>query len=309
MSFLKNANTAVTMSVDYIVRLVNRLNGEQIIREASLIITSPKKYGKKLLKLELRDKPQSQKIVNKIYKKNFESTELFIDPAQNVTSTISNQNTVVAKSVEYVPIFFTKSNISVSTNSYLIKENNDQDEVVFEKGKLRFIISPFDNYLKFKFYTTVNNKAVPLDLNNNPVVYRAVFEIVFNIPSSSSEEILQSDNRNFYITSVGQDGTETLMYNGEWRKPSEQADVEDAIAAAKEAANARNNIESKITEIEEKLKAQTAKIQTSTVLLNNLKNIPGLVTKKPTKAISTVNRFGMKSPSKIRSNRGNAGNR
>ena len=62
-------------------------------------------------------------------------------------------------------------------------------------------------------------------------------------------------------------------------------------------------------EIEEKLKAQTAKIQTSTVLLNNLKNIPGLVTKKPTKAISTVNRFGMKSPSKIRSNRGNAGNR
>ena len=171
-----------------------------------------------------------------------------------------------------------------------------------------------------------------MDLNNNSVVYRAVFEtasgkvkidnlndqskenlssgeVVFNIPSSSSEEILQSDNRNFYITSVGQDGTETLMYNGEWRKPSEQADVEDAIAAAKEAANARNNIESKITEIEEKLKAQTAKIQTSTVLLNNLKNIPGLVTKKPTKAISTVNRFGMKSPSKIRSNRGNAGNR
>jgi hypothetical protein len=329
---LKNANTAVTMSVDYIVRLVNRLNGEQIIREASLIIPSPKKYGKKLLKLELQDKPQSQKIVNKIYKKNFESTELFIDPAQNVTSTISDQNSVVVKSVEYVPIFFTKSNISVSTNSYLIKENNDQEEVVFEKGKLRFIISPFDNYLKFKFYTTVNNKVVPLDLNNNSVVYRAVFEtasgkvkidnlndqskenlssgeVVFNIPSSSSEEILQSDNRNFYITSVGQDGTETLMYNGEWRKPSEQADVEDAIAAAKEAANARNNTESKITEIEEKLKAQTAKIQASTVLLNNLKNIPGLVTKKPTKAISTVNRFGMKSPSKIRSNRGNAGNR
>lgn len=327
---LKNANTAVTMSIDYIIRLVNRLTGDQIIREASLIIPSPKKYGKTLLKLELRDKPQSQKIVNKIYKKNFESTELFIDPAQNVTSTLSNVNTTVVKSVEYIPIFFTKSNISVSTNSYLIKENNDQEEVVFEKGKLRFVISPFDNYLKFKFYTTVNNKATPLDLNNNSAVYRAVFEtasgkvkidnlndqskenlssgeIIFNVPSDSSEEILQSDDQSFYITSVAQDGTETLMYNGEWRSPSEQADVEAAIEAAREEANSRNNTESKITEIENKFKVQSVKMQKAALLLNNLNNIPGLVTKKASKSTSTVNRFGMKSPSKIRSNRGNAG--
>ncbi len=82
---LKNANSAVSMSIDYIVRLVNRLNGDQVIREGSLIVNSPKKYGLQLLKLELQDKPQSQIVYNKIYKKNFESTELFIDPSQQST--------------------------------------------------------------------------------------------------------------------------------------------------------------------------------------------------------------------------------
>jgi len=326
---LKNANTAITMSIDYIVRLVNRLNGDQVIREGSLIIESPKKYGKKLLKLELRDKPQSQKIVNKIFKKNFEATELFIDPAQNVTSTIGNPNASVVNSVQYVPIFFTKSNISVSTNSYLVTENDNQEEVVFENGKLRFIISPFDNYLKFKFYTSVNSKVVALDLNNTSTIYRAVFEtangkikidnlndqskenpsageIVFNVSSENSEQILQSNDRNFYITAVAEDGTETLMYNGEWRKPSEQDDVEDAIAEAREAAEARNQTQSKIRVIEDRYKnLERITLQKRPALTKNNKNIPGFVSKRPAKAISTVNRFGMKSPNKIRSNRSN----
>lgn len=329
---LKNANTAVTMSIDYIVRLVNRLNGDQVIREGSLIINSPKKYGKKLLKLELRDKPQSQKIVNKIYKKNFEATELFIDPAQNVTSTLTESNQQVINSVQYVPIFFTKSNISVSNNSYLVTENNNQEEVVFENGKLRFVISPFDNYLKFKFYTTVDNKVTPLDLNNSSAIYRAVFqtasgklkidnlndqskenlssgEIIFNVPTDSSEEILQSEDRNFYITSFAEDGTETLMYNGEWRKPSEQDEVEDAIAEAKEAAEAKNQTDSKITEIEENYKQLAQKnILKKPNFTKGLSKIPGYVGKKNSKAVSTINRFGMKSPTRIKTNRSNAGN-
>ena len=329
---LKNANTAITMSIDYIVRLVNRFNGEQVIREGSLIVNSPKKYGRNLLKLELADKPQSQVIVNKIYKKNFEATELFIDPAQNVTSTIGNGNTTVINSVQYVPIFFTKANIIASNRSYLTKESNNQDEVVFQNGKLRFVLSPFDNYLKFKFYTLNNNKLTTLDLNSGSTIYRAVFEtasgkikidnindqskenpsqgeITFNIPDESSEEIINSTDRDrtFYITALAEDGTETLMYTGEWRKPSEQDEVDLAIQQAREDAESFLNTESKITEIENKLKnisnAQLVKKQ----VLTSKAIIPGFVGKKASKSISTVNRFGMKTPSKIKTNRGNAG--
>ena len=330
---LRNANTAITMSVDYIVRLVNRLNGEQIIREGSLIVNSPKKYGKNLLKIELRDKPQSQNIVNKIYKNNFEATDLFVDPAQDVTQSIGSilprTRTKPVASTQYIPIFFTKSNISVSNKSTVVKDNKDQEEVVFKNGKLRFVISPFDNYLKFKFYTEVKGKTSALDLNIGDSKYRAVFqtasgkikidnindqskenlsvgEIVFNIPTESSEEILQSQDRSFFITSVAQDGTETLMYNGEWRKTSEQADVDSAILEAKEEAESKNQTEKKVNEIVQKyteLKEEARKKKPS-ILPRNAK-IPGYVNKKPAKSISTVNRFGMKAPSKIRTSRGN----
>jgi hypothetical protein len=329
---LRNANTAITMSVDYIVRLINRLNGDQVIREGSMIITSPKKYGKTLLKLELQDKPQSQNIINKIYKNNFEATELFIDPAQSVTRSIGSiaSSSSIPTSTQYVPIFFTKSNISVANKSAIVKENNDQDEVVFKDGKLRFVISPFDNFLKFKFYTEVKNKTTALDLNIGDAIYRAVFqtssgkikidnlndqskenlssgEIVFNIPTESSEEIIQSTDRSFYITTVAQDGTETLMYNGEWRKTSEQSDVDDAIANAKAEAELQNQTTTTINEIVDKYKdLESKQVRKRPKLVSNKAKIPGYVNKRASKSVSTVNRFGMKTPTRIRTNRGNA---
>ena len=183
--------------------------------------------------------------------------------------------------------------------------------------------------MKFKFYTSVNNKVTALDLNNPSTIYRAVFqtangkikidnlndqskenpsagEIVFNVPTETSEQILESDDRNFYITAVAEDGTETLMYNGEWRKPSEQSDVEDAIASARESAEARNQTRTKITEIDEKYRAlERRELQSKPGLVKNAMNIPGFVNKKPSKSVPTVNRFGMKSPNKIRTNRSN----
>lgn len=329
---LKSANTAITMSVDYIVRLINRLNGDQVIREGSMIITSPKKYGKTLLKIELQDKPQSQNIINKIYKNNFEATELFIDPAQNVTKSIGSiaSSSSIPTSTQYVPIFFTKSNISVANKSSIVKENNDQDEVVFKDGKLKFVISPFDNFLKFKFYTEVKNKTTALDLNIGDAIYRAVFqtssgkikidnlndqskenlssgEIVFNIPTESSEEIIQSSDRSFYITTVAQDGTETLMYNGEWRKTSEQSDVDDAIAEAKAEAELQNQTTTKINEIVDKYKdLESKQVRKRPKLVSNKAKIPGYVNRRASKSVSTVNRFGMKTPTRIRTNRGNA---
>jgi hypothetical protein len=329
---LKNANTAITMSIDYIVRLINRLNGDQVIREGSLIVTSPKKYGKTLLKLELEDKPQSQNIINKIYKNNFEATELFIDPAQNVTKSIGSivTSSTMSSSTQYVPIFFTKSNISVSKKSSIVKENNDQDEVVFKDGKLKFVISPFDNYLKFKFYTEVKNKTTALDLNIGDAIYRAVFqtssgkikidnlndqskenlssgEIVFNIPTESSESILQSTDKSFYITSVAKDGTETLMYNGEWRKTSEQSDVDAAIAEAKAEAEAQNKTTSKINEIVDKYKGLAEKqARKRPRLVSKKARIPGYVNRKESKSVSTVNTFGVKDSTKITTNRNNS---
>jgi hypothetical protein len=328
---LKNANQAVSMSIDYIVRLINKSNGDQIIREGAYILLSPKKYGLQLLKIELQDKPQSQKIYNKIYKKNFEATELFIDPSQSgVTSYADLQSTptTVVKEIEYVPIFFSNNLISISQRNAKIMNSDNMEEVIFGQGKLRFVLSPFDNYIKFKLYTFVSGKPIPLDLNLNAPTYRAVFEtssgkikidnlgdpskenlsdgeIVFNISNENSEEIIQSKDKSFYITSVAQDGTETAMYNGEWRKSSEQSEVNDAISQANEDLREITDIETKITDIETKVDENLKKqIRRNLKNIKNLRiDIPGLVLKKARKSVATVNRFGMKNATKITSNR------
>ena len=314
------------MSIDYIVRLVNRLNGDQVIREASFIVNSPKKYGLQLLKLELQDKPQSQIVYNKIYKKNFEATELFIDPSQSSATSSSANDTVtqVITKTEYVPLFFNSSKISISKKSSLVTETDNMETVIFPNGDLRFILSPFDNYLKFQLYTYQSDKSVPLDLNINASVYRAVFEttsgkvkidnlndatkenlsngeIIFNIPESSSEEILESLDNSFYITSVTKDGTETMIYNGEWRNPSQQSDVDAAIAIIKAENDALT--QTTLTEINDSIKKAVDKAESTVVNESVDIDVPGFVKKKVRKSISAVNKFGMKYPTSIKSSR------
>ena len=328
---LKNSNNAVSMSIDYIARLVNRSNGDQVIREGSYVLLSPKKYGLNLLKIQLDDKPQSQRIYNKIYKKNYEATELFIDPSQdfnntNSVKTVSSNSSYVR--TQYLPIYTNNNKIAISQKSGESTNSDNISEVIFGQGKLRFVMSPFDNYLKFKLYDFKSGKPIALDLNTTAPRYRAVFEtetgkikidnlndsskenlsvgeIVFNIPISDSEQIVQSSTKTFYITAISQEGTETMIYNGEWRNTSEYSDVERAIVEAKESLNEVNKIETKITEIQDKInKEALEKVKQSVNSYKDIKvDIPGLVRKRPRKKVSTVNRFGIKNPTKLSSNR------
>ena len=270
---LKYAHEAISMSVDYIARLTNRRNGEQIIREASFNLISPKKYGRNLINLPLLEKPQSQKIYNKIIKNNFEATSLFIEPApigkQPVVTPIQPSQITEVIRTEYIPIFFNNNNISISNVNSMMRSTDSSEEVIFGPGKLRFILSPFDNVLKLKIFTeatlaNAENPLVPLDLNVNSAKYRLVFEtstgkisidnvndsnqenlstgqVTFNIAKKDSETISSSSTRTLYMISVSQDGRETLMYTGEWRKPNEQADVDAAIAQAKADATAKKD--------------------------------------------------------------------
>ncbi len=323
---LKNANEAISMSVDYIARLTNRRNGEQIIREGSFSLISPKKYGRKLINIPLLDKPQSQRVYNKITKNNFEATRLFIEPTPIgkqpiLTANSSNEISEVIRT-EYVPIFFNNNNISVSNTSSMVTTADLSEEIIFGPGKLRFVFSPFDNILKLKIFTNATlanseNLLVPLDLNINSAKYRMVFEakngkisinnvnnarqenlsngqITFNISKKDSEAIFSSTNRTVYIISVAQDGKETVMYTGEWRKPTEQADVDSAIAAAKKEAAVRKKTDKLLSDIRNKQNALSdsdlsTKVQTSSQT-------------KTTGESPVVNRFGIPTAKSIQTN-------
>jgi hypothetical protein len=319
---LKYANEAVSMVIDYLVRLTNRQNGEQIIREGSYTLYSPKKYGKKLFNIPLLDKPQSQKIYNKIIKKNFEATPLFIEPPPIVPGQPSVPNTpTTVIQTEFVPIFFTNNYIAVTNESSLVTTKDTTQEVVFGPGKLRFILSPFDNVIKLKVYTasssTDSNTLIPLDLNVNSPKYRIVFDtssgkvaidnandsmqenlstgqITFNVAKKESEAILQSKNKTVYLISVSQDGRETLMYTGEWRKPSEQADVDAAIAEARRQSASSKDIKEILTDIKDRI-GKLTRSNTS----NKLDDVSSV---KKVGVTPIVNRFGTPNPKSIQPN-------
>ena len=328
---LKNANEAISMSVDYITRLTNRRNGDQIIREGSFSLISPKKYGKELINMPLLDKPQSQKIYNKIVKNNFEATSLFIEPkAVGTAPVITQPGTIQAVDVvrtEYIPIFFNNNNISISKIESSTTVHNSTEEVIFSPGKWRFVLSPFDNMIKVKVFTESSlsdgsNPLVPLDLNVTSAKYRLVFEtdsgkvstdnandsnlenlstgrLAFNISKKDSESIITSVDRTVYITSVAQDGRETLLYTGEWRKPSEQSDVDLAISEARVRAAARQDTDGIFRSIRDKLNNINS--------LDITNKISETDTRIRSKGIApVVNRFGAPDAKSIQTNAANS---
>lgn len=321
---LKNAGEAVSMSVDYLVRLTNRTNGDQIIREASFNLISPKKYGKKLLNIQLSDKPQSQKVYNKLVKKNFDATQLFIgsDPIVRPPGEPTAPPYVSdTPSVEYIPIFFNNNNISISNESSLTKNSDATEEVIFGPGALRFILSPFDNIIRLKVFTTTNNTnsnaLVPLDLNTTAPKYKLSFEtsigkvetmnsndpnqenlstgqIAFTVSKQDSETILKSKNRTVYLVSVSQDGTETLIYSGEWRKTSEQKDIDDAITLAKSKVNSNASKEAILSGISRSIASGLSK--------QSVNAASGLSQINALGVAPIVNKFGVSSPKAIQPN-------
>jgi LysM repeat protein len=329
---LKNANHAVSMSIDLISRLTNRQNGEQIIREASFNLISPKKYGKKLSTLPILDKPGSQTVYNKIIKNQFEATSLFIEPAPIVPQTTGGTVTptttpgTMLTYTEYVPVFFNNNNISIASTNSIVKTSDKSEEIVFSPGKLRFILSPFDNLLKFKVYTnsasSTTNSPIELDLNTTAPTYKIVFEtnsgklsiknagdaqlenlstgvIAFTISRADSEIIFASKNRTIYITSVSQDGRETFMYSGEWRKPSEQEEVDLAVSTALANSTKQQNLQAildKISSLNINTKSQLEKL-----LANRSSSI------KFTASPSIVNKFGIKDSNSLQTTTANVG--
>ena len=328
---LKNAGVAVSMSIDLLTRLTNRRNGDQIIREASFNLISPKKYGKRLNVIPLSDEPQSQKVYNKIFNKSFESTELFIEPtfAPGFESDASGSENTTQVQTEYIPVFFNNNNISVSNNAGLVKSSDTNDEVIFGPGKLRFVISPFDNVVKIKMYNVINSVNIPLDLNINASKYRMVFELdgglnvtvdnandqafenlstgelMFKISKEDSKKILTSSgSKVVHIASVAQDSTETLMYSGEWRSAADRSDVDDAITGAREEVNELITANQRIVELE----AQVATLTDEAKSKKNSKR-DFLFRPKYVGTPSIVNRIRMKNPKVITTNTSNAGKR
>lgn len=301
---LKNANEAVTMVVDYSVRLVNRVTNEQVIRTASLTVVNPNKYGKSLLKLELADKPNSYKISNLIIKKLTDSVQAFSDPnmvkaVASMTESVQAtpvQPTVITNTVkEYVPVFYTRNSISVSQKNNLVKDGK-QESLIYGQGQISIAVTPFDNTFMFQIKKeNINSNRGSISFTNMDLTQFSSFELVFgsgpakiSIPNTTNQSQVNSDigeilfrvdsvlasriqsldDPKFYIVSLGKDGTRSALYTGKWYKSDEisQADTDNAqkLSQAKAELDLKEEVDSLKSRISE-LEAENNRLKVSSV--------------------------------------------
>lgn len=254
---LKNSGNSIAFEIDYTCRLFNRRNGDQIIRLGSYISYNAAKYGRTLSTLPIIAPVDSHIVYNKIVKSSLEATELFVE--QNYLTTGNGITKNIAQGINstaFMPMFFNVNSISVSTKDAIPANDNSGTTLIYKQGDLRFILMPFDNMLKFKVYTVnQNGKLKVMDLsgfgdfrivlmmNNKKTRFKyltdigtsnpKVGELMFKIPQKDSESLVTSSTREFYITMLSKDSTETVLYSGFWNDVTEKDIVEENITKVK----------------------------------------------------------------------------
>jgi len=284
---LKNANEAVSMAIDYSVRLVNRTTNEQVIRTGSMVIVNPNKYGKSLSKIELADKPNSNRINNLIITKITDSISTFKEVEATATATTTNQAALATQSTtatpqielrtitEYVPVLYSNNNILLAESSKLTGSNKST-ELAYGQGLLSIVVSPFDNVFKFKVkqeklnnsgnptiqkvdltqfsgfelvFGTDNSRVTVKNTTNQAETNSDLGEILFKFDSATTAKILMLDDPKFYIVSVGSDGTKTALYTGKWYKPDSVVEANAQNKAEEDRANAEANLRTRLDEL------------------------------------------------------------
>ena len=214
---LKNADSAYSFSIDYVMRLTDKDTGSQIVRTASVTSFEPKSYGRKIQKVNLESDVRSFKIYNKI----IEETKLQVNKSS------------VEKKIEklYTPTFFDFNEIAVNTSNVILKTDGTFTtesvwnwDVIFGQGEAILLLHPYENYVKFKMHRYLEgNQTTSLDLrfdvdlflvieyDNKRVKFSKVDgfystnlaegEVIFKIPSKEASNIYTNENGIFYITS------------------------------------------------------------------------------------------------------------
>jgi len=207
---LKNADIDASYTIKYVCRLMNRMDGTQIIRVASFASTDPKKYGLYFTRINV-DNYIPYKVFNR----------LAAESSPNLTGA-QNQKT------KYVKVFYDSTQVMLNMNNEVLPQGT---------GPL-FIRQADGTYL-FKFDkvdTNAGNQSVNVDLSG-AYNYALIFvlddqtkieigptfstnmnttlgELEFKILESQAQKLLQQTNNSYSIVVKNPDGTQYTFYEG-----------------------------------------------------------------------------------------------
>ena len=207
---IKNADIASSYTIDYVCRLMNRMDGTQIIRKASFASTDPKKYGLYFTRLNV-DNFIPYKIFNRV-------------EGESSPSVLSGG----AQRTKFVKVFY-------DTTQVMLNMNNE----VLPQGTGPLFIRQSDGVYLFNFDkidTDSGNQAQNVDLSG-AYNYALVFvlddqskieisptfstnmnttlgQLEFKILESQAQKLLAQTNNAYSIVVKNPDGTQYTFYEG-----------------------------------------------------------------------------------------------
>lgn len=207
---LSNSDIASSYSIQYTCRLMNRMDGTQIIRKASFSSTDPKKYGNWLTRLNIE---------NLIPYKVFNRIE-----AENVNTKIGNG----VEKAKYIKVFYDTTTVTLN---YLNE--------AYPQGIGPLFLKSYDSTYKFKFEKIdVNNNKSNVDLsgaynyallfkldNNSKIevgptystnMNTTIGEIEFKLSEDQLDILKKQNNNNYSIIVKNPNGTQYSFYEGKY---------------------------------------------------------------------------------------------
>ena len=175
---IQNASSATAYNIDYTLRIYNETRNTQIVKRASFTSYDIGKYGKKLQSLILPNSNSVMKVYNTLPNvlENRQITE-------NLSSLPSNQT-------RFVPTFIERMNVITGSTSVTIVDNEAVDNTqikYYADGQSELVLSPFDNYIKFKIAKMNGDDIIAISLES-------VDRVVLNIGKIAIENTLDYDN-------------------------------------------------------------------------------------------------------------------
>ena len=201
---LKNADIDSYFYIDYFCRLMNRMDGTQIIRKCSFASDQPKKYGRYLTKINV-DNIVNYTVFNKIQ--------------ENVINNVSSNN----NGTKYVKVYYDTSNISLNNsddvvdNILLIKSNNHNYKFIINDIKngelIRHNLSTHNYVFCVKLDDGSEIRLSPVDKKNSNYVRG---EIMFYLTGDNAEKMLKNKTKIYSIQMV-ENGISSTLFEGKYQ--------------------------------------------------------------------------------------------
>jgi len=121
-----NSSVAVSYAINYTMRLYNRADNTQIIKKARLVSYDPKKYGRRLMKLNLGTVPTIAKVYNKLGDNSGNQIVVSGGGGNNANTTDGITEKLVVRT-NYVTSFRDRLNVKASISPVKIENITDTE--------------------------------------------------------------------------------------------------------------------------------------------------------------------------------------